>query len=180
MKHLSLIATLFIALILFSCGAKDEKTEELSSDDNGIVDETLDTNTSYEEFVADGFSEDLNPVDTSKSEKMVYIDPSKEIQIDPPIEKKEEVVPVKELPKETVKTHETRFYVVAGSFKKYSNAQNLFNYFKKKGYSPLILPKVNGYNRVAIISYTSENQARASVKKLRTEHNDLTFWLYKW
>jgi cell division protein FtsN len=162
---------------MISCGAKKEKTDDLDSTNNEILDGSLDTNVSYEEFVADGLDEDTTYIDTSKTEKMVYISPSKEVQVDPPVETKKELVPVK---KEDVKTHEIRYYVVTGSFKSYSNAKNLSNYFQKKGYHPLILPKVNEYNRVAIVSYSNEADARKSIQKLRTEHNDLTFWLYKW
>jgi hypothetical protein len=179
MKYLNLIIAVSFALVMISCGAKKEKTDELSSPDSEIIDETLDTNVSYEEFVADGFSDETSMIDSSNKEKMVYIDQSNEIQIDPPVENKK-VEPVKEEPKKIEKAHETRYYVVAGSFKKYSNAQVLFDFFKKKGYQPLILPKVEGYNRVAIVSYSQESEARKALTKLRVDNNDITFWLYKW
>lgn len=191
-----------IALIVISCGKKEEKKEALADKDNQIVDATIDTSqnyASYEEFVADGTDQSFGTADTSKKNDMVFVDPSDEIQIDPPVvsenkdNTKKEVK--KETPKdntkkevkkenvnvkETTKNHESRFYIVVGSFKKYSNAQNLNAYFKTKGYSPIILPKENGYNRVAINSYVKEDEARVAIKKLRTEHNDLTFWIYKW
>jgi len=195
MKQLSLIAILVIAIVYSSCGKKEEKKENLADQDTSIIDATLDTSqnyASYEEFVSDGAENGLVPVDSTKKTDMVYIDPSNEIQIDPPVDKskvvitepkkevKKEVKKEKVVEKETVKTHEKRFYIVVGSFKKYSNAQNLNGYFKTKGYSPLILPKADGYNRVAISSYLAEAEARKAIQKLRVENNDLTFWLYKW
>jgi hypothetical protein len=206
MKNISLIATLVIAIIISSCGKKEEKKESLKKD-NEIIDANLDTSqnyASYEEFVSDGSDNGITKVDTTKKSDMVYIDPSKEIQIDPPIdntkevkketkkepkkevkkepkkEVKKEVKKDKVVEKESTKSHELRYYIVVGSFKKYSNAQNLNAYFTTKGYSPIILPKANQYNRVAISSYSKESEARAAIQKLRVEHNDLTFWLYKW
>ncbi len=191
MKHASLITIVLIAFLTFSCGKKEEKKENLDDKDNEIIDATIDTSqnyASYEEFVTDGSDDGLTSADTSNKTDMVFIDPTDEIQIDPPVVKKEEVKkePKKEvkkepiIEKETSKSKEKRYYIVVGSFKNYSNAQNLNAYFKTKGYSPLILPKENGYNRVAVSSYPKEADARTAIQKLRTEHNDLTFWLYKW
>jgi cell division protein FtsN len=180
MKILNLLTVLIFVFILISCGAKKEKTDDLDSTANENLEGNIDTNVSYEEFVANGLGEDTNYVENTKSEKMVYISPTKEVQVDPPVDLKKEVVPVKKEIKEEVKAHEVRYYVVAGSFKSYSNAKNLSNFFQKKGYHPLILPKVNEYNRVAIVSYSIEADARKSLEKLRTENKDITFWLYKW
>ncbi|MCF6241338.1 MAG: SPOR domain-containing protein, partial [Bacteroidales bacterium] len=85
-----------------------------------------------------------------------------------------------EVVKEEPKVHQEKFYIVVGSFKKFSNAQNLSNYFEKEGYKPMILPKVNGYNRVAIMSYVEKANAQKAVKRAREKYNDLTFWIYKW
>jgi cell division protein FtsN len=177
MKYISLFAFIFAALLITSCGAKEEEKQDLPVD-NEIVDLENDT-TDYPEFFADD-EEDINPADSSSKETMIYVDDTKEIQVDPPV--KEEIKDVKKEPvvKEEPKVHEKRFYIVVGSFKEYSNAQKLHKYFKDKGYYPLILPKVNEYNRVAISSYVEEANARKAIKKLRVDHNDLTFWLYKW
>ncbi len=177
MKYVSLFAFIFAALLITSCGAKEEKRDDLPKD-NEIVDLENDT-TGYPEFFADD-EEDINPADSSSKETMIYVDNTKEIQVDPPV--KEEIKDVKKEPvvKEEAKVHEKRFYIVVGSFKEYTNAQKLHKYFKDKGYYPLILPKVNEYNRVAISSYVEEANARKAIKKLRVEHNNLTFWLYKW
>ena len=173
MKYISLFAIIFAALMITACGAKEEETQDLP-ENNEIVDLEEDT-TDYPEFFAD--EEDINPADSSSKETMIYVDDTKEIQVDPPVKEEVKKDPVVN---EEPKVHQQRFYIVVGSFKEYSNAQKLNKYFKDKGYYPLILPKVNEYNRVAISSYVEEANARKAIKKLRVEHNDLTFWLYKW
>jgi cell division protein FtsN len=198
MRNPILIAAIFFTLIFVSCGNKKENTEDVQNTDSEMVDQTLDTSSNYGNIISNGLSDESGIIDSSKKEPMVYISPSKEIQIDPPVDNKSVnnktiSEPVKEEPvkeknikektvkeKAVVKSHEKRFYVVAGSFKKYSNAHNLFELFKKKGYTPLILPKNGGYNRVAIVSYSQESEARKALKKVRAEHGDITFWLYKW
>jgi cell division protein FtsN len=184
MRNSILVAAIFFTLIFVSCGNKKETTEEKTESDSELVDKSADTSKNgFADVISDGFSDESGIIDSSKNQQMVYNSPTKEEQVDPPVEKKTISEPVKEEPKHeksTVKAHETRFYVVAGSFKKYSNAHNLFDLFKKKGYKPLILPKNGGYNRVAIVSYSKESDARKALKKVRGEHTDITFWLYKW
>lgn len=176
MKYISLFAFIFAALMISSCGAKEEEKQDKPTD-NEIVDLEEDT-TDYPEFFADDVESDLNPADSSSEETMIYVDNTEEIQVDPPV--KEETKIINEPIKEDVKPHQKRFYVVVGSFKEYGNAQKLHKYFKDKGYYPLILPKVNEYNRVAISSYVERANADKAIKKLRIEHNDLTFWIYTW
>ncbi|RLD74183.1 MAG: hypothetical protein DRJ10_17125 [Bacteroidetes bacterium] len=183
MKHLSLIFAILIAVFIYSCGAEEESTEETNTDTE-IIDETADTSGYLDdiEFVSDESTADINPVDSTLQDNMDYPDNTNEILVDPPVEEKVVVEEEKETPivKEEVKVHQKRFYIVVGSFQKFSNAQNLNNYFEKKGYHPMILPKVNGYNRVAISSYVEKTNAKKVISKLRKEHNDLTFWIYQW
>ncbi|MBN1251021.1 MAG: SPOR domain-containing protein [Bacteroidales bacterium] len=181
MKNIILSLTFIAALILSSCGAKEETREKIN-DDKEFVDETQDTTNypDYEEFVSDGVGEEINPVDSSTVETMNYNENSKEELVSEKEQPKEIKKEVKPVVKEAPKVHETRYYVVVGSFKKFSNAQNLSTYFKQKGYYPLILPKVNDYNRVAITSFVEKPNAKRAIEKLRKEHNDLTFWIYKW
>ena len=185
MKNISLIVVILMAIAFSSCGGKEETTEE-NNMDTEIIDETADTSAYLDdiEFVSDESDAEINPVDSTLQENLDYPDNTTELLVDPPVEEKEEIVveEVKETPvvvKEE-KVHQKRYYVVVGSFTKYTNAQNLNNYFEKKGYHPMILPKVNGYNRVAISSYIEKANAKKAVTKLRTEYNDLTFWIYQW
>ena len=186
MKYISLIVAFFFAVLFSACGAKEEKTEQNDANTE-VVDETPDS-LAYggdNEFI-DESDNDFNPVDSTAN--MVMPDENTEMtQVNEQEETKPAIIEeskteVKEEPikKEEPKVHEARFYVVVGSFKKYSNAQNLKNYFEKEGYMPMILPKVNEYNRVAIASYVEKANAKKAVTHLRNKYNDLTFWIYKW
>ncbi len=183
MKYISLIVAILIVVILYSCGAKEVRTEEIDPDTE-IVDQTDDTSAYMDdiEFVSDESTTDINPVDSTFHGNMDYPDNTNEVLVDSPVDEKVVVEEEKETPvvKEEVKTHVKRFYIVVGSFQKFTNAQNLNKYFEKKGYHPMILPKVNGYNRVAISSYIEKTNAKKVVTKLRKDYNDLTFWIYQW
>jgi len=178
MKNIILSLAFLLALILSSCGAKEETREDINNDQE-FVDETNDTTNypDYEEFVSDGTGEDFNVADSSSVETMNYDENTKEVLVEEKEKTREIVKPVV---KETPKAHETRFYIVVGSFKKFNNAKSLSTFFKQKGYYPLILPKVNDYNRVAISSFVEKPNAKKAIAKLKKEHNDLTFWIYKW
>jgi len=177
MKNVILSLTFVVALILSSCGAKEE-TKENIKDDQEFVDETQDTTNypDYEEFVSDGTGEEFDAADSSSVETMNYDKNTKEVLVDENEAPKE----VKPVVKTTPKVHQTRFYIVVGSFKKFKNAKTLSTFFKQKGYYPLILPKVNDYNRVAISSFVEKPNAKKAITKLKAEYNDLTFWIYKW
>jgi len=186
MKHISLIVAFFLAVLFSACGAKEETTEQ--TDPNAeVIDETQDTSMAYSdnaEFIDEG--EDFDPTDSTENmtppetnEDMVLVDEQddaaqpEEIKVEETV--KEEVV-------EQPKVHETKYYIVVGSFKKFANAQNLSNYFEKEGYKPMIIDKdvTGGYFRVAISSYVEKANAKKAVKRVREKYNDQTFWIYKW
>ncbi len=180
MRNIILSLTLVVALVLNSCGAKEE-TKENAKGDSEFVDEGADTLSypAYDEFVDDGTGQEFDAVDSSSVETMNYDEKTKEVLVDEAEETKEVKKP-KTVVKKQPKVHETRFYIVVGSFKKFKNAKSLSNYFKNKGYYPLILPKQNNYNRVAISSFVEKPNAKKALLKLRKQYNDLTFWIYKW
>ena len=85
-----------------------------------------------------------------------------------------------EIVKEVVKEKVTpgQFYIIAGSFKDYQKAENLYKELSAKGYSESkILDPVNKFSRVVIGSYNDEGQARGELKKLRKQYNDESIWL---
>ncbi len=190
MKHISLIAAFFFAVLFSACGAKEETTEQ--TDPNAeVYDETMDTSMAYggdNEFIDD--ESDFNPVDSSENMQMpdentpMELVDEQEQTTETPVEevKTEEVVKedVKENTKEEPKVHQVRYYIVVGSFKKFTNAKNLSNYFEKEGYKTMILPEDKGYYRVAISSYVEKANAKKAVVRAREKYNDLTFWIYKW
>lgn len=71
----------------------------------------------------------------------------------------------------------TEFHIVAGSFKKYENAQSLQQKLRMKGFDPTILDKQNGFYRVAIKSFDNRNVALQEFNRLRSQHRDLKLWL---
>jgi len=172
MKHIILSITVVIALILGSCGAKEESKKVNNNEE--FIDETTDTtdNIDYEAVVDNGLGEEFEPADSSSVETMNYTENTEEVLVKETEEPKE----VKKEPK----VHQVRYYIVVGSFTKFKNAKSLSTFFKKKGYYPLILPKSNNYNRVAISSFVEKPNAKKAISKLKNEYNDLTFWIYKW
>ena len=70
------------------------------------------------------------------------------------------------------------FYIIAGSFKDYQKAENLYKELVSKGYSDTqILDPVNKFSRVVIRSFDDEKKARAEMEKLRKQYNDESIWL---
>jgi len=71
------------------------------------------------------------------------------------------------------------FYVIAGSFTVYSNAQNLCNKLKTKGFNAEILIPFGQYNRVAVKSFKTRAEAKASLASLKSRLNDEGLWILK-
>ena len=71
------------------------------------------------------------------------------------------------------------FYVIAGSFTVYSNAQNLCNKLKTKGFNSEILIPFGQYNRVAVKSFKTRAEAKASFASLKSRLNDEGLWILK-
>ena len=71
------------------------------------------------------------------------------------------------------------FYVIAGSFTVYSNAQNLCNKLKTKGFPSEILIPFGQYNRVAVKSFKTRAEAKASLASLKSRLNDEGLWILK-
>ncbi|MBR6178454.1 MAG: SPOR domain-containing protein [Bacteroidales bacterium] len=71
------------------------------------------------------------------------------------------------------------FYIIAGSFTVYSNAQNLCNKLKVKGYNAEILIPFGQYNRVSIKSFKTREEAKASIATLKSKLGDDGLWILK-
>ncbi len=178
MKYTNLFLVALMFIVLAACGKKEEKKEPTGQDMEEIHEiaaqdvDSADFQEFYEspDQVTDGDKQETEVVEEEKPVEKPKADEELIVNEKPKVEK----------PKVEVKKHQKRYYVVVGSFKKYKNAKNLESKFKAKGYKTWVLPKVDDYNRVAIVSYAKEADARKAVKKLRVEHNDVTFWLYRW
>ncbi len=68
------------------------------------------------------------------------------------------------------------FYIVAGSFTLYNNAQKLNTKLKAKGYDSKILEPYGQYHRVTVMQYKTVAEARAALPGLR-KNVDQALWL---
>ena len=83
-----------------------------------------------------------------------------------------------ELPQDKAVHDPNRYFVIIGSFRFSSNANNFKDKASEKGLNPFVLVSERGYHRIAAFSYSNENQARERVHYIRTnfpEYNDA--WL---
>lgn len=82
---------------------------------------------------------------------------------------------------ETTETHNDvdKFYIVAGSFTLYNNAQKQNQKLKKMGYESKILEPYGQYHRVAVQEFATREAARAALPGLRNKIKDQTLWLLK-
>jgi nucleoid DNA-binding protein len=70
----------------------------------------------------------------------------------------------------------SRYYLIAGSFKRLDNAQRLKTDLLNHGYSPQILQTKNGYYRVTLSSFDNRNLAIRELQRIRKNLN-LTVWI---
>ena len=68
------------------------------------------------------------------------------------------------------------FYIIAGSFTLYNNAQKLNNKLKAKGYDSKILEPYGQYHRVTVKQFKTVAEARAALPDLR-KNIDQALWL---
>ncbi len=198
MKKISIILLFVSAMVLYSCGAKEEKKtkKDKSTTENINTDNKTDDYPDYNTYKPDLKDEknDVNNdslISSEVDDKTTTTDDK--TLVDKTVgdktttdDKKTTFDDKKDLGDKTILTSETkstkteRFYVVAGSFKKFDNATNLNKYFKKQGYYSMVLPKQGVYNRVALCSYVNELNARKELKKIKGKNKDIKFWLLKW
>lgn len=74
---------------------------------------------------------------------------------------------------------DSKYIIIAGSFKKLENAK-IFSYkFEKLGYSPTILKQEGNFYRIAIYSFDNQKEALDSLYKVRKRQEMKTAWLLK-
>jgi len=79
------------------------------------------------------------------------------------------------VPEEQV-TANGNYYIIAGSFKLYSNAQSLNQKLKAKGFDSKILEPYAQYNRVTVKQFNTVAEAKAALPALRSQI-DQTLWI---
>ena len=71
------------------------------------------------------------------------------------------------------------YYLIAGSFEKTENADNLINMFAKEGYTPKIIGQAdNGFYRVSIAAFFRKEDAIEELAKVREKYNP-SIWLLR-
>jgi len=106
---------------------------------------------------------------TAGCKKKVPPPPKKEQPVAPV--KKEEAPPAQPAP-------QTRYYVITGSFLNPGNEQRFEEMMRNEGFSPVQLPGDSGFQRVAVLSFDNEAEARQKLQEVRSsspQHRDA--WL---
>jgi len=155
-----------LALAIISFVSCRDISDKINSD-------ATDTELTDDDKKADLYAEDSQFIDDeteSKTEGIVETDESTEkevVAVDVNVEKgNEQLKPGK-------------YYIIAGSFKDYTKAQELYKQLATKGYNDTqILDPVNQYSRVVIRSFNDETQARSELNRLRKQYNDNSIWLH--
>ena len=85
----------------------------------------------------------------------------------------------KEPPKEKPKPKYSAFHIVAGSFKSMQNAEKFSAELKIKGYNPKIIQSGDTLYRIAIYTFSDENEALRELYKLRQNADIKSVWILK-
>lgn len=149
------LAMLSTAVMLFSC--KGNKGNESSENSDTLA---------YEDNTYDPFGDQTPTFDTTTtpvSEPIMTEDQQGNLS-----------------PETTPVINESdMFYIIAGSFTVYSNAQNLCNKLKVKGYNAEILIPFGQYNRVSVKSFKTREEAKAAIASLKAKIGDPGLWILK-
>lgn len=67
---------------------------------------------------------------------------------------------------------EKTYFVIIGSFRSLSNAEQFRNSIRPKGFEPVIIKSESGLHRVSVDSYGMESDARARIMQIRSRYNE--------
>ncbi len=73
----------------------------------------------------------------------------------------------------------SEFHIIAGSFKRMTNAERFSSELKNKGYNPEIIQSGENLIRIAIFSYSDETEALKKLYKLRETSGIKSVWILK-
>lgn len=195
MKNITLIiAAVYFLLGLAACNAKQEKTIEDETDDIAVSEDYEDFE--YEEpDTLKQDSADIKMADSLKEEKTDSTETNKkETDKKEPVLEEKDDGSLSEVSEEKLKAeekkqksspkkqHVKKFYIIAGSFKNINNAVDLRAYLKTKGFPAMVLFPYRGYNRVAVKSFKTRNEAEKEIARVRSmnmnyKDEDLEYWL---
>ncbi len=164
MSKIKLFGLALLSFALISVvGCKSNKTDQASENDTLEVPE-------------DTYVEEPQATEGDQAPAVVETDSSENTQEPVMLEDRNG-----NLTPETVETNNDAdvFYIVAGSFTVYSNAQNLNQKLKAKGYESNILEPYGQYNRVTVKSFKTRQEARAALPTLKNKINNQTLWILK-
>ena len=189
MKNITLIfASLFLAVTIFSCNAKQENditTDENDTDEIKVYEDfevdgdTLKTDTTKDTSEWTEYDAEKSDTATSGKEPVMAENEDGSLKKVSENEIKKEEEKQKTEPK---KVHVKKFYVIAGSFQEINNAVDLRAFLKTKGFPAVVLYPYRGYNRVAVQSFTTRNAAENKIKQVRTnklsyKDEAIEYWL---
>lgn len=93
---------------------------------------------------------------------------------------KEKEIPVEETPEKVLHAPAaSRYYLIAGSFRRAENAQTLQGELASEGYSSEILEAGNGYLRVSMSVFDNKAEALQSLQRIRQQPGRQSVWLLK-
>ena len=159
------------ATLIFSVSCKDisKKLNTDEEDPDFLVEET--ENEEGNDLYADFETEETVATDENNARTDSLTDAGNET----PSSTEEETL---NLIKKNNKIKPGKFYIIAGSFKTYKNAEELYKKLSTQGYSNAqILDPVNEFSRVVVASFNDEGEARTELSKLRKKYNDNSIWL---
>lgn len=151
--------------MLTIAGCKNNKSAEQASLNNS---DTLETNDPFAEFSDN--NNDNNANANANQTPAVSDNNSEE-----PVMSEDKNGNLSEVP-DTKVSESNVFYIVAGSFTLYNNAQKLNTKLKAKGYDSKILEPYGQYHRVTVKQFKTVAEARAALPELR-KNVDQTLWL---
>lgn len=202
MKRISLILSMVLVIIIAGCGAKEEKRKEREKKPVVKVEDTKKKEDIVKKNIPkpddktlkdSAFASDTKlkkdtvvekPVDVKKTDKKDK-EPVRVENEDGTTKKisDDDLKKEKKKAKKNKKDYVKKFYIIAGSFKKISNAVNLRKFFKDNGYSnAMVLYPYNEFNRVATNSYKTLEAARKDIeviknKNIKFKKDEITYWL---
>ncbi|MCR5454911.1 MAG: SPOR domain-containing protein [Bacteroidales bacterium] len=162
------LALAAIAMLSFA-SCKNNKNADQASSNNS------DTMQTQDPFASEEFSDVTPSNDQTTSVADANADADANNTSEEPLMTEDKNGNLSEVPESKVNDSNV-FYIVAGSFTLYNNAQKLNTKLKAKGYDSKILEPYGQYHRVTVKQFNTVAEARAALPGLR-KNIDQTLWL---